>query len=68
MTFKKDGSPIMKPYTTKELAELYKVSIPTFQKWLLKFKDELEEKRGWYWSIRQVKYIFERLGMPEENK
>ena len=55
---------IIRPYTTKELVELYGVSIPTFIKWIKKFEDELGEKQGWFWNIKQVRLIFEKLGKP----
>jgi hypothetical protein len=54
----------VKPYSIKELAELYEVDPKTFRKWLEPFCDELEEKKGWYYSIPQVEIIFFILGVP----
>jgi transposase len=54
----------VKPYMIKELAALYGVSRETFGRWISKFKDELGEKNGLYFSIPQVKMIFKKLDLP----
>lgn len=54
----------LKPYTTNELARLYGVSVYTFYKWIEPFKAALGEKRGWYWTIPQVRLIFQKLDVP----
>lgn len=56
------------PYTTDELAMLYGITAKTFLKWLEPFKKEIGEKIGWYFNIRQVNIIFEKLGRPEKNE
>jgi hypothetical protein len=56
------------PYTTDELAMLYGITAKTFLKWLKPFQDEIGEKIGWYFNIRQVNIIFEKLGRPEKNE
>lgn len=54
----------IKPYTVKELSKLYGVSRITFRKWLNKFKDELGDRDGSFYSIPQVKIIFKHLDLP----
>ncbi len=54
----------VRPYTIKELSMLYGVSRITFRKWLNKFKQELGERSGRYFSIPQVKIIFRHLDLP----
>ncbi len=54
----------LRPYTTRELFKLYGVSDKTFRKWLAPFKDEIGEKHGIFFTIKQVKTIFQRLGTP----
>ncbi len=54
----------VKPCTVKELALMYGVSRITFRKWLNKFKAELGERNGRYFSIPQVKIIFRHLDVP----
>ena len=54
----------VKPYTIKELSLLYGVDRLTFRKWLNKFKEELGERIGIYYSIPQVKIIFKHLDFP----
>ncbi len=59
----------LRPYCTKELAGLYKVSRKTFLKWINKFKTELGEKSGRYYNVKQVRCIFDNLGLPTwDNK
>jgi hypothetical protein len=56
------------PYTTDELAMLYGITPKTFLKWLDPFKKEIGDKIGWYFNIRQVNLIFEKLGRPERSE
>ena len=55
---------LVRPYTIKELAKIYQVSIPTMRKWINELKNEIGEKKGWFYSIRQVKIIFDNLCVP----
>lgn len=54
----------VKPYKQKELSDLYGVSKKTFTKWLIPFKDKIGERKGHYYSVEQVKIIFNLLGIP----
>ncbi len=54
----------VKPYNLKELANLYQVSDKTIKRWLDHFSDELGEKYGNYYTIPQVRIIFDKLGVP----
>lgn len=56
---------LLKPYTLKELADLYGVSRKTMMKWRDGLAEELGEKRGKYYNIKQVKIFFEELGIPK---
>ena len=53
-----------KPYSNKELCEMYGVCNRTMTKWLYPFKEEVGEKLGRYYTIRQVQTIFNHLGEP----
>ncbi len=53
------------PYTTDELAHLYGITAKTLLKWIEPFRKEVGQKIGWYFNIRQVNIIFEKLGKPE---
>ncbi len=64
---------LLKPYTLKEMCVLYGVCRFTFRKWLKPFENQIGEKQGIYFSINQVKIIFDKLGYPSmydpsENK
>lgn len=54
----------IRPYNLKELSHLYQVSDKTLKRWLDRFRDELGERYGNYYTIPQVKIIFKRLGLP----
>lgn len=50
--------------TLKEIATLYGVSDRTLKKWLIPFDEKIGKKVGWYYSVNQVKTIFQSLGLP----
>ena len=54
----------IKPYSIKDLAGIYGVCAKTLKKWITPFIDEIGEKNGRYYSVAQVKVIFEKLGVP----
>jgi len=56
----------LKPYTVLELARLYGVSDRTMKKWIKPFETEIGSKVGYFYTIAQVKLIFEKLGMPQD--
>jgi hypothetical protein len=51
-------------YTTTELSALYGVHARTFKRWLRPHASVIGEKSGKYFTILQVKLIFEKLGVP----
>jgi hypothetical protein len=55
----------MRGYTLGELARLYKVCVRTFKRWLKPFDAVVGKKQGRYFTIAQVKIIFEKLGTPD---
>jgi transposase-like protein len=54
----------IKPYSLAELARLYEVCVRTMRKWMQPFTEEIGKRRGRYYTISQVKTIFEKLGYP----
>ena len=54
----------MKHYSTKELAKFYGVCDKTLLKWMKPFTKEIGQKQGRYFTLAQVKIIFDKLGMP----
>ena len=52
------------PYTTKQLSVIYNVDRRTFYKWLNDIKNDLGKRNGYYWSIPQVRMIFQKLSLP----
>ena len=59
-----DNSIELRPHNLKELSALYKISYKTLKKWLKPFERELGERTGYYYTIPQVRKIFEFLGFP----
>ena len=58
----------IRPYSTKDLAGIYGVCDKTLKKWVKPFASEVGEKNGRYYSVAQVKIIFEKLGVPCKMK
>lgn len=54
----------LRPYTIAELADMYGVSKKTLRKWMEPFQEQIGERIGFFYSIVQVRIIFEKLGMP----
>ena len=55
---------VIKPYTKKELAEIYGISPRSFCTWFKKIEPEVGKKVGKYFSVNQVRLIIEKLGLP----
>lgn len=55
---------LLKPYSLKELADIYEVDWRTFKKWLKPFDTEIGKKVGRYYNIPQVRIIFRKLDLP----
>jgi hypothetical protein len=54
----------VRPYSPGELAVLYGVGIKTFRTWTKSFEGEMGKRVGRYFTVRQVKFIFEQLDIP----
>jgi len=52
----------LRPYTVKELAEIYGINFRTMSKWIAPFSEEIGKKNGRYYNIAQVQIIREKLG------
>jgi hypothetical protein len=51
-------------YSIKELSVFYDVCHRTMKKWIHPFRNEIGEKVGRYYSVNEVKIIFDKLGLP----
>lgn len=54
----------IKAYSPGELARMYGVNRRTFKRWLEPFLKNTGKRRGRFYTIYQVKIIFEKLGTP----
>ncbi len=55
-------------YTRKEMCRMYRVTYKTFAKWIEPFSGEINTTGNRIFTIREVNYIFSRLGSPFEKK
>ena len=56
---------LLKTCSLKEVAEIYQVGDRTMRRWLTPFKKDIGPRLGHYYSPKQMKIIFEKLGIPE---
>jgi hypothetical protein len=56
----------VEPYSLTELSKIYNVCIRTMKKWMEPFAEEIGTKRGRYYTVVQVKIIFQKLGLPSD--
>lgn len=54
----------IKPYTKKELADLYELSPRAFYTLFKPHEETVGKKLGRYYSVLQVEMIFLKLGIP----
>ena len=54
----------VQPYQVCELSVIYKISYPTMKKWLDSIEKSLGGRIGRYYSVKQVKMIFDHFGIP----
>jgi len=54
----------LKAYSTMEIAKFYEVSERTLKRWLSSYENEIGQKIGYFYTPKQVRIIFEKLGMP----
>lgn len=56
--------PLVRPYTVKELAELYCVTPHTIRAWLKPHRLRIGPRIGYFYTVKQVLIIFECIGPP----
>lgn len=54
----------LKQYKLVELANLYNVHRDTFRKQIALIEGKIGKRKGYYYSVTQVKAIIEHLGKP----
>ncbi len=54
----------IKAYSKQELADLYEIGVRSMTTWLEPFRREIGVRHGRYYSPKQVRIIFEKLGLP----
>ncbi|WP_207515024.1 hypothetical protein [Longitalea luteola] len=64
--FDQQGNLNIKPYRLKDLIAIFDVNENTFKKWMARYPEQLGEKDGKYYSIRQVEFMIEKFGLPKK--
>lgn len=54
----------VRPYTLKELTQLYGVTKPTLISWLKQHQERIGQKTGRYYTVKQIDMIFQLIGFP----
>lgn len=54
------------PSTTKELSALYQVSTKVFRSHIKPFLNEIGERHGNYFTVKQIEIIIDKLGLPPD--
>jgi hypothetical protein len=54
----------VKAYSPAELANIYKVSRFTLNRWLKPHRKQIGKREGLYYTVKQVRLIFDLLGLP----
>ena len=57
----------MKPLNYKQLAAIYEVSHKTLKSWLEPVMEEVGEMRGRFFTLKQVRIIYDKLGAPKSG-
>lgn len=63
----KNNQIMVKPYTTKELSELFGISEKTLRTWIVPIKDKIGIKRGRFYNVNQTQIMFKQFGLPFEQ-
>jgi hypothetical protein len=56
--------PDIRPYSKKELAELYDMTTHCFTTMISSFIKDIGKRNGWYYNVNQVRIIFFKCGYP----
>jgi hypothetical protein len=54
----------IKPYSPAEIARVYNVSWKVMNRWLNPHREAIGKREGRYYTVNQVKIIFDKLGLP----
>lgn len=56
----------IRSYSIGELSKLYEQSVKTMNRWLKPHNDIIGKREGRYYTVKQVKQIFELIGLPKD--
>lgn len=56
----------IRSYSIGELSQLYDQSVKTMNRWLKPHADDIGKRQGRYYTVKQVRKIFEALGLPKD--
>jgi hypothetical protein len=56
----------IRSYSIGELSKLYEQSVKTMNRWLRPHNDIIGKREGRYYTVKQIKKIFELIGLPKD--
>lgn len=62
----KQRNVITRPYTVQQLAHMYGVSLKTLRKWFKPYREEIGQRTGHFYTVKQIDTIFYHIGIPPD--
>jgi len=62
--FNSGGNLIIKPYRTMDLCIIFDIGYKTFRSWVREHQQEIDIRKGIYYSIDQVEIMLGKFGRP----
>lgn len=56
----------IRSYSIGELSKLYNMSVKTMNRWLKPHNEVIGKREGRYYTVKQVKMIFDLIGLPKD--
>ncbi len=56
----------IRSYSIGELSQLYDMSVKTMNRWLKPHGDAIGKRHGRYYTVKQIRQIFDLLGLPKD--
>ncbi len=57
----------LRTYSISELAQQYNITVKCMNRWLKPHAGKIGKREGRYYNIKQVKAIFQALGVPGDT-
>ena len=58
----------IKPMNSKEICALYEIRYEVFMAWLKPIRKQLGKQLGRMWNVKQIQFMYNHFGNPNENE